>query len=153
MDGTKPVYYIRDGHGDGRGKWNIFFEGGGWCYNMDGCVERTKTLVGSSKDYPDCLTFNDMKYYQSGLKEKNPLMYNWNTVHIKYCDGSSYAGDSIVSHNGMNLYFKGRRNREEFINTLLDDGMKHATDIVLSGCSAGGTSYSSLPTIDVIVFL
>jgi len=98
MDGSKPVYYVRDGHGDGVSKWNILFEGGGWCYTMQQCVERKLLLTGSSKNYKECLDFDDMKYYQSSLRKNNPMMYNWNTVHIKYCDGSSYAGNAVVNY-------------------------------------------------------
>ena len=27
----------------------LYFEGGGWCYDEDDCVERSKTTLGSSK--------------------------------------------------------------------------------------------------------
>eukprot|EP00662_Eupelagonemidae_sp_cell21_P041941 gene41941-45805_t len=42
----------------------------------------------------------------------NPLMYNWNVVEIRYCDGASVSGDKETP-------------------TV-------ATDVVVSGCSAGG---------------
>jgi hypothetical protein len=34
IDGSRPAFYIRKGHGDGKNKWFVFFEGGGWCFDM-----------------------------------------------------------------------------------------------------------------------
>lgn len=33
IDGTRPAFYVRKGHGDGKNKWFVFFEGGGWCFD------------------------------------------------------------------------------------------------------------------------
>jgi hypothetical protein len=38
----------------------------------------------------------------------------------------------------MELYFYGKRNRDETIKSVLLKGMKDAEEIVISGCSAGG---------------
>jgi hypothetical protein len=49
-----------------------------------------------------------MKYYMSGSKTSNPMMYNWNTVLVKYCDGSSFAGDIEVKYKVttfLNYYY------------------------------------------------
>jgi hypothetical protein len=35
-----------------------------------------------------------MKDYLSAESHHNPLTYNWNVVHVKYCDGTSYASDT-----------------------------------------------------------
>lgn len=35
------------------------------------------------------------KFYESDLKHTNPHFYNWNMVHIPYCDSSSFAGDAV----------------------------------------------------------
>ena len=34
IDGSLPGYYIRNGYGEGRLKWAVYFEGGGWCYDL-----------------------------------------------------------------------------------------------------------------------
>jgi hypothetical protein len=66
------------------------------------------------------------------------MMHNWNTVHVRYCDGSSYAGDATVVHEGEVLYFRGRANRDSTILSLLTEhGMATASEVVISGCSAG----------------
>ena len=96
MDGTKPAYYLRRGSGSGLSKWIVFFEGGGWCYSVPACVHRSRTDLGSSASYPECLHRNKIRFYMHHDAKKNPLMYNWNVVLVKYCDGGSYAGDATV---------------------------------------------------------
>lgn len=34
IDGSLPGYYIRNGYGEGRSKWIVYFEGGGWCFDL-----------------------------------------------------------------------------------------------------------------------
>lgn len=106
---------------------------------MRSCVKRSKTGLGSStKNWPNCLKPNSLKYYESSSPNQNPLMYNWNTVHVKYCDGSSYSGDSMIEFDDKLLFFRGKNNRDALIRKILANGMDKASDIVLSGCSAGG---------------
>ena len=72
---------------------------------------------------------------------QNPLMYNWNSVEIRYCDGASVSGDKVTPtvHANTTLHFRGRAILDAEIKSLLfDRGMKDATDVIVSGCSAGG---------------
>jgi hypothetical protein len=39
-----------------------------------------------------------LKFYQSHDEDENPMMYNWNFVHVKYCDSTSYAGDAVLKY-------------------------------------------------------
>lgn len=78
----------------------------------------------------------------------NPMMYNWNQVFMPYCDGASFSGSnaSVTVHNGTQLHFHGKSVREAVAASLLAGGMvgtvkaklSEATDVVISGCSAGG---------------
>lgn len=153
MDGSRPAFYFRKGRNDGIQKWHIFFEGGGWCYDLDECIRHRRfSDVGSSKRYPSCLASWKMRYYVNGDRERNPMMYNWNTVTVKYCDGGSYASDTDTTHNGVKLYFRGKNNREATIKTLLSMGMKDANEVVISGCSAGGLGiYLGIDAISGII--
>jgi len=138
IDGSRPAYYVRKGHGDGENKWVVHFEGGGWCYDYAQCADRKRLLVGSSRTYPACIEPDHMRFYMSPSEAANPMMHNWNTVHVRYCDGSSYAGDATVVHEGEVLYFRGRANRDSTILSLLTEhGMATASEVVISGCSAG----------------
>jgi hypothetical protein len=92
LDGTPPSFYVRRGYGSGLHKWVIFFEGGGWCYDMEQCYLRSKTELGSSGNNPP---HKVSPLYLSGEGHLNPLMHNWNSIHVEYCDGSSFAGDAV----------------------------------------------------------
>lgn len=109
MDGTPPAYYLRHGSGSGSSKWIIFFEGGGWCYTLAACAQRARTDLGSSISYPECLLRNKIRFYMHHDPKKNPLMYNWNVVYVKYCDGGSYAGDAAVVLEAGQGQTQGRR--------------------------------------------
>ncbi len=78
------------GTGVGATKWIVHLEGGGWCYNEDDCVSRSKTSLGSSKFWPENATFAG---FLSDNKDVNPNFYTWNVAYVKYCDGASFAGE------------------------------------------------------------
>lgn len=99
LDGSQPAYYIHRGIGTGKYKWLVFFEGGGWCYDLKQCYLRSKTVLGSSKNYRSRMTAEELRFYFSGSKAANPAMHNWNIVYVRYCDGGSYAGDAVREYN------------------------------------------------------
>jgi len=73
----------------------------------------------------------------------NPLFYSWNHVEIAYCDGASFSGnrDDPIVVNGTTLYFRGFRVLQAVIRDLLErQGMWAATEVLLTGCSAGALS-------------
>merc|ERR1740121_2855490 len=139
LDGSPALYYWRKGTGTGINKWYIWQQGGGWCYDLKSCVERSKGQLGSTKDDKPSISFN--VGYQSMDQKVNPLMYNWNSVFIRYCDGASVSGDKVTPTvvGNSTLFFRGRAILDAEIEDLLyQRGMKEATDVVVSGCSAGG---------------
>ena len=79
------------GSGDGASKWIIHMEGGGWCYNEDECVERSKTNLGSSKAWKSTAEF--AFGFLSDYRLLNPDFYNWNLAYVNYCDGASFVGN------------------------------------------------------------
>jgi len=140
LDGTPAVYYHRKGNGTGSKKWFISQQGGGWCQDINSCATRAEQALGSTKyDGPSMKLDGG---YMSLDKEINPLMYNWNAVFLRYCDGGSLSGDkptpTVVDQN-TTIHFRGRAILDAEIESLLNDrGMNEATDVVVSGCSAGG---------------
>ena len=78
------------GYGSGSKKWIMHLQGGGWCVTEDECVKRSKTNLGSSKDYPETRTFHGLL---SASETINPDFYNWNMVYVAYCDGVSFLGN------------------------------------------------------------
>lgn len=138
LDGSAPGYYYRQGSGDGAKKWYIHHEGGGWCTDLDDCLGRSKTSLGSSASFP--ATANLGGGYFSEDPSVNPMMYNWNSVYLKYCDGGSFSGlnTSTTLHGGVELHFRGKAVLNAMQQDLLAKGLSESTDVVISGCSAGG---------------
>ncbi len=111
LDGTNVVLYYRPGFGDGLTKYLLFMEGGGSCGDIQSCQSRAYTYKGS--------TINDTKFawFQSEFlmanKDYNPLIYNWNVIFLRYCDGSSFSGNNAsetivnTSNGTQQLYFRG----------------------------------------------
>lgn len=62
-------------------------------------------------------------------------------VFLRYCDGASLSGDKPTPTVFQNttLHFRGRAILDAQIKSLLTErGMDKASDVVVSGCSAGG---------------
>jgi hypothetical protein len=139
IDGTPPAYYFRQGTGSGAKKWYIHHEGGGWCESVPDCYGRSKTDLGSSANYKATMDLGGG--YFSNDPAANPMMYNWNVAYLKYCDGGSFSGNNETAtvYQGNNLYFRGFRNLKAIFEDLSSNhGLNVATDVVVSGCSAGG---------------
>eukprot|EP01084_Bolivina_argentea_P240270 403700_1 len=148
MCASVPVFYWRKGKDDGVHKYIIYFDGGGWCggYHhrispcQDSCVHRASDQFGTSNAYDQYLD-ND-KGTMSTDPIINPLSHNWNTVLVKYCDGSSWNGNKnnpVVINSNVTLYFRGWRILNALFTLLnADYGLDTATDVVVGGCSAGG---------------
>ena len=103
LDGSPGAYYIRKGVGSGANKWYIHHQGGGWCESLDDCLGRSKGGLGSSVGYGPT---SDMGGgYFSPMPSENPMMYNWNMVHLNYCDGGSFSGnnDTVTSYQNTSL--------------------------------------------------
>ena len=139
LDGTPALYYHRKGTGTGANKWFLHQQGGGWCYDLDSCVSKSNGSLGSTKADKNSSSLNSG--YTSLDPKINPLMYNWNSVEIRYCDGASVPGDKATPtvHQNTTLHFRGRAILDAEIKSLLEErGMNKATYVVVSGCSAGG---------------
>eukprot|EP01084_Bolivina_argentea_P196979 337640_1 len=154
LDGTTPDLYLRPGTDDGQTKWNINIAAGGWCTGInttiiqppskiDTCYHRTTTTSGTSKfNKPSARIFGEWNDINATI---NPVCHNWNSVVILYCDGGSFTADNETVYNdtknNITLYFRGHRILIAAFEKLWNDyNMKDATDIIISGCSAGALS-------------
>ena len=74
----------------------------------------------------------------------NPKYYNWNKALVGYCDGASFSGTVKhavkVPEKNDAIHFKGSYILDAVYSTLLktDYGLNRASDIIISGISAGG---------------
>uniref|UniRef100_A0A2C9VUA8 Pectin acetylesterase n=1 Tax=Manihot esculenta TaxID=3983 RepID=A0A2C9VUA8_MANES len=133
LDGTLPGYHLHPGSGSGQNSWLIQLELCGWCDTIRNWVYRKTTRRGSSKFMENQIRFSGIL---SNKAEENPDFFNWNRVKLRYCDGSSFSGDSY--NEAAQLYFRGQRIWSAAMEKLMAEGMQYATQALLSGCSAGG---------------
>jgi len=139
LDGSPPTYYHRSTRaveGSAEGKWLLYFQGGGWCVPgtgsnapfpallVDACGERAGTLLGSTKSDTQTKDFGEKPLFSQDPRQ-NPAFHDWHVVFIRYCDGASFADKA------------GYANFAAILGQLLTEGFRDATDVVVSGCSAG----------------
>ena len=136
LDGSPPGYYLAKGTSST--SWLIYFKGGGWCYTAEDCAARAKSNLGSTDSAPKQFAF-------SGLMDSdpkvNPTFAHFNRVILWYCDGASFAGNAPAPATVGNstIHFRGL----SILHAVLDElvsrhGLADATDVLLSGGSAGG---------------
>nr|GMD40961.1 pectin acetylesterase 8-like [Ipomoea batatas] len=99
LSGIPAAYYFAPGVDEGSENWLVFLQGGGWCSTFEGCISYIPLLRINETATP--------KYFSGILSnnpEQNPDFYNWNKVMIRYCDGSSFTGNSQKKHNVSNKF-------------------------------------------------
>ncbi|XP_024525154.1 pectin acetylesterase 3 isoform X2 [Selaginella moellendorffii] len=137
LDGSVPAYHLLPGASN---SWHISLEGGGWCDSVVSCANRAKGHWGSSIYMQSPTGFAGSLSNDASV---NPDFFNWTQVFVRYCDGASFTADveePLVSSSGQVLYFRGKRILRAVIDDLRSKGLSNATQVLLSGCSAGGLS-------------
>jgi hypothetical protein len=138
LDGTAAgFYYSAATATDSKNKWQLYFTGGGWCYNELDCWGRSKTTLGSSKNWANTSSIGGLMSDDCSV---NPDFCTWNRVQMAYCDGNSFSGnrDDPIVVNGDKIYFRGHRIIDATIRALQKLGLNTAEEVLLTGCSAGG---------------
>ena len=149
LDGSPPALYFKAANTSAdpsaATKWVLFFKGGGWCYDEVSCAGRAKGLIGSSTE----LNATQPKFGYGGGgpvgadPAQNPSFSSFNRVILWYCCGGSFTGDRTdpITVNGSQVWFRGRRNLVALLSYLTEQhGMSDATEVLVSGGSAGGLS-------------
>jgi hypothetical protein len=152
LDGSPGAYYsYRQENVD---KWIVYIEGGAWCFTPTGCAGRALTSLGSSTSYIKSFARDKghggnpvlIGGITSANCTVNPTFCRHNVAFIKYCDGASFSGsNSEVGPDG--LHYRGF---DTLTAILTDLKAKHsisdATEVLLTGGSAGGMSVRALNT-------
>jgi hypothetical protein len=156
LDGSPPTYDVSLNKTSSQ--WVLFLEGGGWCYGATVAAATTSCASRGGAQWPPHSGDSDSSVVTAkvggdadigGLMSSdptiNPDFYTWNKVFMHYCDGSSFGGgraDPIaVTRGGKpgDLWLRGRNNFDALVSHFSTTlGMDNATDIILSGGSAGG---------------
>ena len=119
-------------------KFTMFLQGGGWCYNERDCLERSKTDLGSSTNWPSVSGCGCMN-----LRTDGSIDDTCNCIWLEYCDGASFSGfrEQLwpVAGTNSSLTFRGLQNVDAALDWAIENaGLTGATDFVLTGGSAGG---------------
>ena len=142
LDGSPGSFFIHKGSDSN--KWQLYFEGGGWCYNEKDCFNRAHGDLGSSTNYPPSVERDQVGGgVISASCETNPTFCNHNFVYMKYCDGDSSSGasDIVTTVEGEDQHHRGHYILGGVLEShLADHNLADATELHLTGCSAGGLS-------------
>ena len=162
LDGSPAAFYFRpprDGNSTAR-SFVLFMEGGGWCNSPADCVSRTRNIYGSSSSYSSSSRSPGVGAgYFDEVSSLGSEFASSGLVFLKYCDATSFAGGgalTLLAKSGSVLLgrrrinqgerftvrFSGRVNLMATLRMLLADaerfGLSRASEVLLSGCSAGG---------------
>jgi hypothetical protein len=135
-DGTPSVYYFRNSTVSNSTKWNIWLMGGFWCWDAETCDSRYHNNINmmSSKELPEMWQWGGGIFDDS--KELNPDFYDANSVWAWYCSSDAWSGDTLDA--GTGYQFRGKKILKSLVEVLATNhGLSDATEVVLSGCSAG----------------
>ncbi|CAE8715037.1 unnamed protein product [Polarella glacialis] len=143
LDGSDAGFYFAPASDPKNANdWQIYFQGGGWCYDEIDCWGRSNGVLGSSANWSQSAALSGI---MSDNCTTNPDFCNFNRVHLTYCDGNSFSGnaDQPLVVKGLDgkdkpLYFRGRRILDAVLETLFTMGLNKAERVLLTGCSAGG---------------
>jgi hypothetical protein len=156
LNGAAPTVEIRLNQSSTR--WVLFLEGGGWCYGatpkatIASCAGRggfaPPGIVGELSESEADARRQTADYggVMSSSPDTNPDFHSWNAIFIHYCDGASMGSSradpiAVKDKKGKpaQLWMRGRNNFNAVIDDLLaTQGMDKATEVILSGGSAGG---------------
>eukprot|EP00946_MAST-07B_sp_MAST-7B-sp1_P000728 g728.t1 len=146
LDGTPAGFYFSPATSEeAKDDWQIYFQGGGWCYNEVDCWGRSNTNLGSSTNWAKTGSLGGLL---SSDCTKNPDFCNMNRVWLVYCDGNSFSGnrEEPLPVKGLDgkikpLYFRGKTILDETLKALSTSpyfNLAKAKNVMLTGCSAGG---------------
>ena len=120
-------------------KWTISINGGGWCYDEVDCYCRSKTGLGTSTTMSPTSTCACMNPNEDGTMDND-----CNCLHLPYSDGASFSGYRNapwpVPGTNETVTFRGIKNLDGVLDFAFSNGMKEATEFVITGGSAGGLS-------------
>ena len=145
LDGSPYGFYPVNVGQTASTKWTLSIEGGGWCYDEDACLARSKMALGTSTVWEKTAGCGCMNIKDDVLPgDVSPMDTECNCVYMPYGDGASFSGYRAkpwpVPNTNETLTFRGIKNFDATVEWALDHGMRSASEIVLTGGSAGGLS-------------
>lgn len=148
LDGSPALYY--GARNTSSSKYVVWLQGGGICQGLSDCKGRANSALGSSKSFPPTFQIGQ-SMMQSDCKV-NPGFCEWNRVYVPYVSGDIWQGTAAGPLNpfmpmgadppedaAWTGYFQGHSILAEVGESLKQSyGLTDATEVILTGCSAGG---------------
>lgn len=142
LDGTQSGYYLLPASAPMNAtKWIFSLEGGGECTTASACAGALNSALGSSKYFPAQLDFSGPGAQFNEATPGSTAFASWAHVQVPYCTQDLHTGQRVTRDPAAyNLYFAGHHVFEAVLDALDNQtpSLRDATDIVLSGDSAGG---------------
>jgi hypothetical protein len=137
LDATPSGFYLLKQNST---KWVIAFDGGGECNSQASCASKLSSPLGSSKYFSPSADFDSAgAWFLDTDAARNPGFHDWNKVRVPYCTQDLHMGTvTVASAATFDLVFSGQHVFEAALDALDAAGMAGATDILLTGESAGG---------------
>lgn len=137
LDGTPSGFYFLN---QSSTKFVIAFDGGGECNSAASCQSKVSSSLGSSKYFSKSNDFDDAgQWFLDTDTTRNPGFADWNKVRVPYCTQDLHMGTKATANaSTFGLFFSGQLVYEAILSELDALGLRDATDILLSGESAGG---------------
>lgn len=131
--------YFAPGLGANATKFVLHFDGGGECFSQPSCASKLTTSLGSSKYFAPSASFDGF-FLLDPSPATNPGFASWSHVRIPYCTQDLHMGTRTSAGAGTwGLLFSGHLVYEAVLAELERvGGLTAATDIILTGDSAGG---------------
>jgi Pectinacetylesterase len=142
-----PEALCRDGSSTGIGvrlnpaskKVAIYLEGGGACFHGDSCLINDVFLNFGATQFGVWAAATGSAGIFDSSRADNPFR-DWNLIYVPYCTGDVHAGNKEhvdVPGGPADQMFVGWRNIGLYLERLVPT-FADATDVVLTGISAGG---------------
>jgi hypothetical protein len=115
----------------------FFFEGGGACFDGQTCLTNPEAVDATDKSGPTGGVFDR-------TNAANPVK-DWNFVYLPYCTGDVFGGtraDVTIDGATGPQKFVGYLNSQAFLQRVVPT-FKDATDVLVTGVSAGGFGAST----------
>jgi len=139
LDGTPAIFWHHPAASANSTSWLVHLMGGGWCYDARDCSARARNQRGSSKFW-NASNVRAPGGLASLSCSTSPDFCDFHQVVLLYCDGASFTGARdapLAAPDGTLLYFRGRHILTAAINSLGLAGLTQATEVLLTGDSAG----------------
>ena len=136
-DASDAIFYLEKTQST---KWIVFIESGGGCFDFDSCQERRhhEPYLFGSDLYPPAVTGEDVL-----SSRRDNLFFDYNKVIIPYCSSDMWLGNRTLTFQSskgekLSVMFRGSQICKSVMEDLQGHGLNNATELWLSGSSAGG---------------